>query len=245
MIRSIVIFYIFEKTTFVKTKLFLSLLFFFYPILLFGQADYPPCSAFDTTGKDTLRALNSFGNFLYAGIDNPLSINRKCVPFKKLIVECNRGMAMEDEENYDIIPSKPGETTISIYQFDSIDTVPVIKKLFIVKPVPQPYVTLDLQKLNKYEFITRDKLRNTNKFEIHLSDDFIDDSEWFSIKEIIFGYPIGKVYITKSCKGPRLSEEILKCIKSLPNGTEVSFGFTIAGSGDLFKRIAPIRLKVY
>jgi hypothetical protein len=160
-------------------------------------------------------------------------------------VECERGMAMEDEENYDIIPSRTGETTISIYEFDSIDTVPVIKKLFIVKPVPQPYVTLDFQKLNKYEFLTRDKLRNTNKFEIHLSDDFIDDSEWFSIKEIIFGYPIGKVYITKSCSGPSLSNEILKCIKRIPNGTEVSFGFTIAGSGDLFKRIAPIRLKIY
>jgi hypothetical protein len=209
------------------------------------QQDYPPCSAFDSIGKDTICAINSFGNYLYAGIDNPVAIVRKNVPFKNLIVECSRGMAMEDEGNYEIIPSKPGETLISIYQFDSIDTVPVIKKLFIVKSLPQPYVTFDFQKLNHYEYLIKSQLFKKNKFEIHLSDDFIDDNQWFSIKEIIFGYPIGKLYVTKSCEGPRLSNEILKCIKSLPNGTEVSFGFTIAGSGDLFKRIEPIRLKIY
>ncbi len=239
------IFYIFEKTTFVKTNLFTFLISTVFSLTLFGQPDYPPCAAFDTTGKDTLYALNSYGNFLYAGIDNEVAINKKNVPFKKLIVECSHGMAMEDEENFDIIPAKPGETTISIYQFDNVDTVPVIKKLFIVKSVPQPYVTFDFRKLGQNEFLLRSQLLNTNKFEIHLSDDFIDDSQWFSIKEIFFGYPIGKLYVTKSCEGPKLSDEILKCIRVLPSGTEVSFGFTIAGNGDLFKRIAPIRLKIY
>ena len=73
----------------------------------------------------------------------------------------------------------------------------------------------------------------------------MDDSQWFSIKEIIFGYPIGKLYVTKSCEGPKLSNDIIKCMKGLHNGTEISLAFTIAGSGDLYKRIAPIKLKIY
>jgi hypothetical protein len=82
-------------------------------------------------------------------------------------------------------------------------------------------------------------------FEVHLSEDFIDDSQWYTIKEITMGYAIGKLFISKTCEGPKLSNEILNLIQRIPPGTEVAFSFSIAGDGDFFKRLAPVRIKMY
>ncbi len=221
------------------------LLAFIFLINTYGQPNFPPCVAFDSTGKDTIRAINSHSNSLYAGIDNQVEINKKNVPFKNIIVECYMGMVMEDEGYYDIIPAKVGTTVISIYQYDKGDTVLYFKKTMNVKRLPQPYITLDKVKLTDYPSISKQILLKKKSFEVHLSDDIIDDNQWFSVKEITIGYQVGQLYVTKSCEGAELPEDLLQIIEKLTPGTEVSFVFTITGSGDVFKRMPPLKFKIY
>jgi hypothetical protein len=210
-----------------------------------GQFDYPPCIAYDTVGKDTIRVLNSYSNSLYAGIDNIVEIDKKNVPFKNLIVECAMGMVMEDETNYLVIPAKPGTTLISIYQYDQGDTVLYFSKIMNVRRFPSPYVTLDGIKITDYDFITKKLLKKSNYFEVHLSDDFVKDGDWYKVKSFVFGYPVGSLYMSKSFEGAVISDELIKTIKSLNPGSEASFIFTISGSGDIYKRLPPVKVKIY
>jgi hypothetical protein len=211
----------------------------------FGQPNIPPCEAYDSTGKDTIKAINSHSNALYAGIDNYIEINKKRIPFKNLIVECERGMAMEDEEMYLVIPSKPGHTMINIYEYDKGDTNLVFKKTMKVNAVPQPYITMDNMKLTDYKYFPKDEFTPTSKFVVHLSDDFIEDSDWYQIKEFTMGYPVGQQYITLSAESNRITPEMLSAIQKLMAGKELSFTFTLVGSGGMFKRIPPIRMRIY
>jgi len=223
----------------------LAVLLFLITNIVSGQPDFPPCAAFDSSGKDTIRVLNSYSNSLYAGIDNEVEINRKNVPYKNLIIECAMGMVMEDDSNYLVIPAKPGTTVISIYQYDQGDTLLYFKKVMHVNRIPSPYITLDRIKLTDYNYLPRQLLTKIKYFEVHLSEDFVDDGDWFKIKGIIFGYPVGQLYVTKSCEGAFLSGEIINIINKLPPGTEATFIFTIAGSGDIFKRLPLIKIKIY
>lgn len=211
----------------------------------YAQPNYPPCTAFDSNGKDTLRAINSHSNSLYAGIDNYIEINKKNIPYKNLIVECERGMAMEDEGMYFVIPSKPGYTMINVYEYDHGDTNLVFKKAMKVNSFPQPYVVIDDMKITDYKYLSKDKITKSSRLNVHLSEDFVDDSEWYRIKEIIMGYPVGQQYKTISSEGDTLSDEMLQAIKKMMQGKELSFTFTLEGSGGLFKRLPPIRIRIY
>jgi hypothetical protein len=187
----------------------LLILLFLISGRLFGQPDFPPCIAYDTFGKDTIRVVNSYSNSLYAGIDNEVTINRKKVPFKNIIVECTMGMVMEDDSNYIIIPAKPGIILINIYHYDDCDTILYFAKAMHVKRMPSPYVTLDRVKLTDYDCLSRKLLKRIRYFEVHLSDDFIEDGDWFKVKSFVFGYAVGQLYATKSCEGAKITDQIL------------------------------------
>lgn len=211
----------------------------------FGQEDYPPCSAFDSIGKDSIYAINSYSNTLYLGIDNEIKLSEKFFPYKNILVECSSGMAMEDSPFYLVYPSKTGAAIISVYQWDNGDTNLVLKKAFNVQAVPAPAVSIRHVPLNTIKEITKNELLKEGKFEVHFSDDIIDDHDWFSIKEITMGYPVGQLYKTLSCPGPKFSNEMINAITKLLPGKEVSFAFILAGQGDLYKRVSPIKIKVY
>jgi hypothetical protein len=235
--------YIFDKKTVVKYLVIIYLIVI--NCIISGQSDFPPCAAFETSGKDTIKTINSHSNSLYAGIDNYIEIDRKKIPHKNIILECERGMAMEDEGSYIVIPARPGYTMINIYEYDHGDTNLIFKKTMKVNSVPQPYITMDNIKLSNYKYFPREEFSKTNHFMVHLSEDFINDSTWYQIKEIVMGFPVGQQYITLSSEGNSLSDEMLASIQKLMAGKELAFTFTLVGSGGLFKRIPPIRVKIY
>jgi len=212
---------------------------------LFGQVNFPPCSAYDTVGKDTIRAVNSYSNSLYAGIDNPIEINKANLPFKNYYIECNKGLVLDDSPYLNIIPAKPGEVVINYFQYDKGDTCLIFSKTFNVLRVPQPYIALEKTNLSSFPFLTKDQLKKNKRFEVLISDDFVNDKNWFTIKDITIGYSKGKLYEVKSCMGAEITDDVLKSILELIPGREVSFAFTIKGTGDIYKRIPPIRIKVY
>jgi hypothetical protein len=113
-----------------------------------------------------------------------------------------------------------------------------------VKRLPLPYVTLDRIKLTDYDRLPKKLLKNIGCFEVHLSDDFVEDGEWFKVKSFVFGFPVGQLYATKECESAKLTDEILESIKKLPPGTEASFIFTIEGSGEVYKRLPPVKIKI-
>jgi hypothetical protein len=213
--------------------------------IILGQSNNATSNTFDSAGKDTINAINSHSNSLYTGMDNYIEINRKKIPYKNIIVECERGMAMEDEDSYLVYPSKPGIAIINIYEYDHNDTNLVLKKAMKVFATPQPYVTLDNLKISDLKYLTRDKFKKSSHLQVHLSEDFINDSTWYQIKEITFGYPVGQQYITLSSEGGTLSNEMLDSISKMMPGKEMSFTFTLEGEGGLFKRLSPIRIKIY
>jgi hypothetical protein len=217
--------------------------FILFAISAAGQVDYPPCSAFDTIGKDTLRVINSHSNSLYSGIDNLIELRH--IPYKKLLIECSPGIVMEDEKGlYNIIPSKSGYANIFIYQLDSIDTTICFQKTLRVLYLPQPYITLEREEIKDRGNIFLKKLDKIREFEVHLSEDLVDDSKWFKIKSIEIGYKVGQLYASKINQGSKVSDEILKLLRTITPGSELTFVFTIEGQGDVFKRLAPIKVRL-
>ena len=214
-------------------------------VLTFAQSNYPPCAAYDLTGKDTIRALNSFSNSLYAGIDNPVEIVKSNFNYKNILLKSNNGIIINDDAyNSTIIPSKKGELTLRIFQFDNGDTILVFTKDMNVLMVPQPYITIERMKLDGLAGINKSFFKKNRLFEVHISDDFVDDSQWFKIKEVFVGYASGKLYASKSCYGSVLTDEAVKMISNVIPGKEISFVFTIKGTGDLCVRMSPIKIKV-
>lgn len=195
--------------------------------------------------NDTIRVISSYNNYLYAGIDNYIEINPKLLPYKNILIEVEKGMAMPDNGNYMIMVGKPGTTVISIYQYDKGDTLLVYKKAMTVKAVPAPYVTFNGVKLEELEYINKKQLNVTAEFKVEVSEDIIDDEDWFTIKTITVGYPYGQQYVTKTCNGPRLTKEIIDDLTMLSPGKEIAFAFTLTASGDVYKRIQPVRIKLY
>ena len=195
--------------------------------------------------QDTISIISSKRNHLYAGIDNYLEINKKVLPFKNIIVEITKGMVMEDEGLYIIMVGRPGITTLKIYQYDNGDTVVCFKKTMQVLAVPIPFISFKGQDLGKMEYISITQLTQSKCFEVLMTNDFTDDSAWYSIKSISIGYAYGKAYITKSCEGSVLSQDILNELQKISLGKEIAFTFTITGTGDVFKRLEPIRIKLY
>ena len=212
---------------------------------LIAQVNFPPCSAYDTIGRDTIRAVNSYSNSLYAGIDNPIEINKTNLPYTKYFIECSKGIVLDDYPYLIVIPAKPGTVVIRYYQYERGDTLLAFSKTFNVLKVPQPFIALEKTNLSSFQFLTKDQLKKNKRFEVLISEDFVNDKNWFTIKEITIGYPKGKLYVVKSCLGPELTDNIVKGILELISGKEVSFSFTIKGTGDIYKRIPPIRVKVY
>jgi hypothetical protein len=212
---------------------------------LHGQEDYPPCSAYDSIGKDTICAINSFGNNLYIGIDNEIKLSEKYFENKNILLKCSPGKIIVDSPLYLVYPSKNGTAIILVYQNNFEDSNIVYKKLFNVLSVPAPAITVGHIPLNTINEISRSELIHKGKFEVHVSDDIIDDHDWFFIKEITLGYSIGPYYKTVTCQGDKFSDEMISAISRLTPGKEVSFAFIILGQGDIYIRVAPIKLRVY
>jgi hypothetical protein len=114
-----------------------------------------------------------------------------------------------------------------------------------VNRIPLPYVTLDRVRLSDYDFINKKLFKKIRRFEVHLSEDFVQDGDWYKVKSFEFGYPAGQLYISKSYEGAGLTDEVLHTINKLPSGTEAWFIFTIEGSGDIYKRLPPIKVKIH
>lgn len=215
--------------------------FLFLPAFTYAQT----AKESTAVGKDTINVLNSHSNSLYAGIDNYVEINRKTIKYKQIIVEVAKGMVMEDENLYIVMVGRPGTTTISLYQYDNGDTLLFAKKTMIVKAVPAPFISFNGKNLNELTYITKSDLKKNKNFEVHLSNDFVEDSEWFKIQSFTIGYTYGQQYISKTCEGASLTNEIISILDRLAPGKEIVFAFILEGSGDMFKRLEPIRLKLY
>lgn len=226
-------------------RVLLSFIFGFIPVFIFAQ-NFPPCTAYDSSGKDTIVSTNSYSNSLYVGIDNPVEIVKSNVNCKNLVLKSSNGIVIkEDSYKYTIIPSKTGQLTIKLYQFDNGDTVLIFTKAMNVLMVPKPYITVDRLILSEQQSINRIFFIKNKLFEVHISDDFVDDSQWFKIKEISVGYVKGQFYTSKSCSGSMLTDEAVNLIQNAIPGKDVSFVFTVIGTGDLCIRMTPIKVKVY
>lgn len=231
-----------EKST--KVKQLLSTIFLLSGIIICAVLQANPNKQPQLSETDTIIVITSHNGFLYAGIDNYIEINQKFLPYKNIIVEVAKGIVMQDEDYYMLMVGRPGNTTLSVYQYDMGDTVLVFRRNMIIKAVPAPYIAFNGSKLDDLEAIQKQQLLVVKRFEVKISEDLIDDDDWFQIKNITVGYPYGKMYITKSCEGAELSKEILDEIATIAPGKEIAFAFTLTASGDVYKRIPPIRLKL-
>lgn len=230
-----------KKTVFVKPYILLII-----TILILTSPGYSQQA--NTSVKnlnDTVRLINSKSNTLYAGIDNYLTINKNIIPYKNLLVEVIRGMVMEDEGMYIIMVGKPGMTRLNLYQYDKGDTVLCYYRNFQIKSVPAPYVCLNGENLEEASFITLEQLSGKKCFDVRISEDFVDQESWYEIKSITIGYSYGKLYVSKTCDGDSLSSEVLEELHHIAKGKEIALIFTLSGTGDIYKRTEPIRLKLY
>lgn len=115
-----------------KPLLFILTILFSGAIDLLGQEDYPPCSAYDSIGKDTICSINSFGNNLYIGIDNEIKLTGKYFENKNILLKCSPGKVIVDSPLYLVYPSKNGTAIISVYQNNFDDSNIIYKKIFNV-----------------------------------------------------------------------------------------------------------------
>ena len=178
-------------------KAFVFTLFLIQGLILSAKADYPPCQAYAPQGKDTIDALYSYSNALYAGIDNYIYINKKKISFP-VLVECTMGLAMEEDTMFIVVPSKPGKTTIRLFKEGDTTGMPVFEKEMEVLAFPKPFIKFDFDRLDTLKHLSLLRLKKTNKFSVALSDDLTNESKWFKVKSITVGYAIGHQYMTYS-----------------------------------------------
>ena len=230
---------------FKMNKIIQLLILLVFPLFSFAQSNFPPCTAYDKNGKDTLRALNSHSNSLYAGIDNLVEVVKTNLNYKKILIKCSNGLVFADNTNtFNIIPSKTGTILLFVYQYDEGDTVLVFTKAMNVLKVPSPYVDIERVKISDIQSIDREFFKKNKRFEVHVSDDFVDDSQWYNIKEFSVGFAKGQFYVSKNCLGSVLSDDAIELISKVIPGKEVSFVFTITGTGDIFMRMPPVKVKI-
>jgi hypothetical protein len=227
----------------------LSLILFFWflaSLSVYSQEEeYPPCSAYDTIGKDTLRAVNSYGNFLYVGIDNEILVNPSKFSYKAYFIKTTNGEVFSDEGSYIIIPSHEEPAILTIYGLPENDTVFLFSKIMEVKTLSLPYIICGGYRLSNLKYIRKQFFSSNDSFEIHLSTDFVDDSKWYSIKDITMGYTYGTIYKTLSCCGNKLSKQLKHEINMLLPGKEITLIFRVVSEGDVIKTLPAIKLVIY
>lgn len=161
-----------------------------------------------------------------------------------MFVEITRGMVMEDGAFFIAMVGRPGNYKMNVYQFDNGDTSIVFSKTFSAISVPEPYISVNGENIAKAGTISFQQLCKKDCFNVKISEDLVDQDSWYEIKSITVGYSFGKVYVTKTCEGRYISSEVLYEIKRLSRGKEIDLVFTLSGTGDIFKRTDPIRLKL-
>ncbi|HEY9124676.1 MAG TPA: hypothetical protein PK252_10840 [Bacteroidales bacterium] len=222
-------------------NIFLLIIFAFQALILSGKADYPPCQAYTPQGKDTIDAIYSYSNALYAGIDNYIYVDKQKINFP-VLVECTMGLAMEEDTMFIVVPSKPGKTIIRLYKEGDTTGMPVFEKEMEVLAFPKPYIKYDFDRLDTLKYLSLLRLKKTNKFSVALSDDLTNESKWFKVKSITVGYAIGHQYMTYSFESDTIGNEV---IAKLYPGLEISLVFTISGRNGIVIRMLPIKVRIY
>jgi hypothetical protein len=225
-------------------KLILYTFLLFIPLNICGQ-DNIPCTLYEHTDKDTISSVNSFGNYLYVGIDNEVEVNKENIPYKSIFLTTNNGDLYEDNDKFYTIPSVPGTCVIKIFKVVGNDTSFVFLKQMVVKPLPAPYLAFNDIQLSTTKAVTKSFLLQEKPFEIHLSKDFVIDTLWFTVKEITLGYTYGKYYVSKTCTGNHFSKQLKEEINKLQPGREIDLVMKVKSSENMYKTMSVLKLKVY
>ncbi len=222
-------------------KKYLFILILFTGFNAFSQVSFPPCEAFDTTGKGLLKTKTSHSNTLYLGVDNIIEINKDQIQVDSFFVKVENGhLFKESKFKYLLIPSKIGVSKIRI--FSKKDSSIIFSSELKVIKLPKPYIVLNKLKIMDTVAISKDAFMISNSFNVELSPDLIMEDEFYTINDFSMGYKYGSVYMRKNTIGNILTVEMQSIIKKMKPGQEIDFQFYLKSEGDLIQSLPPIKV---
>jgi len=154
-------------------------------------------------------------NVVYAGLDNPISVSFAGVPNDKVSVSSSvGGLTKVGEGKYMIKPSAGREVTITASGKLPDGKVVTDKKVFRIKPIPQP------QGIVRGEPSASGPVNNLEMVNVGVRMPDFDFDVNLSVTEFTVVFPRGSVRITG---GTRLNDEAKRLAKSLKPGDVVKF----------------------
>lgn len=185
----------------------------------------------------TLIAENSKNNRLYAGIDNPLNINLNQQGFDSLQITTNNGQVLKDSSYFICIPHRSGRARLQLVGYRKNDTILLKTANLLVNSVPGAELKLGDKLIKDTKRITKEELINIGAFQIYFNDDIINYEDWFIIHDITFGYTIGGYFHRHINEGYQLSQETIKFIQELKEGSKITLKVRIEGQGKVLKTL--------
>ncbi|MFO7656135.1 MAG: GldM family protein [Bacteroidales bacterium] len=193
-----------------------------------------------------LSLLNSRSGTLYAGIDNPISLNL-CKPenINEYILFSNNGTAFIDSLWFTVIPARTGLSRIVLMKIEDNDTIIIGQRFYSVKSIPEPKLQIDTIRFESLSFFSRSALLAADSISIFISSDIINSDNWFKVNRFTIGYIYGGLYKQHLNQGNRISLETKMMINNLSPGKEVIFNIFAEGEGKLIVELPVYRLKLY
>lgn len=162
-------------------------------------------------------------NFLYAGIENPISIAVPNIDANTIFITATNGTLKRiDNVHYSIIP-KFGNTSIHVFSAAKGDTTDHGSIAFRVLQIPAPNLFLGNLNLseNQKPTVDRKNLLATQALTLRHSDGFAYDLTTGTISGFNITYTKENELVSQTITGNRIPIPLIRKLQDLPEGSEV------------------------
>ncbi len=220
----------------------LCLLFLIHGAGCFGQGRYG-----DALSHNSIETLSSKEGVLYAGIDNPISVDSTIFSHcSDLQLKASNALVVPDTQNiYLLIPQRVGKVRVNLYCLNQNDTVALGYRFFNVLPLPEPRLTLNDWPIDNPAVIDRAVLLNCDSLGVFFSDDLIGSISWMRISDFEVGYNYGGFHFSHHNESNQIGTETFEIFNKLGPNNEISLRVTVASDGRVTKHLPIYRLRVY
>ena len=209
--------------------------------IIFCQSRYG-----DELDSKVLRAVNSRGGYLYAGMDNIVEINyRDPGENGDYFITANNGIVFRDSLDFISIPVRTGKARFLLFRREGNDSVLLGYKFFTVKNIPEPMLTFDNVKVKERDIISKRHLLDTKRLNIYVSNDIIGSDRWFTVIKYTFGYEYGGYYVEHTIESGEISIKTKQIVNTLGPAREIIIKPVVAGEGQLILELPIYRLTLY
>jgi hypothetical protein len=213
-------------------------------VFSFGQREYPPCEAYESNEDDTIVAIQSYGNYLYAGIENILHVNKQKVGYPYEL-KTDNGDIFFYKGNYNIMPAFLGTATVFLHKKKGDTSIIMFQKSFFVKRLPRLKISMCDLIINKAIRIDKRYLLACDSIDVYYTDDLIGSGDWLEVIRFSIGYSYGAYYVDYTSMNNKMTQQMKEAIKNMRPGQNLNFHVTCINTDGVKVSVPKISVQVY